>query len=54
MRHTRRLAVAKQLADEMTKLTNLDREQIIGGEAGSVLCSHGGDGIIATVAIKAG
>lgn len=51
--HTRRHEIAERFADELAKLTKLAREQIIVAETGAVLSCHGGDGIIAAVAVAA-
>jgi DegV family protein with EDD domain len=52
--HTRRQEVAEKLADELAKLLHIPREQIAVGEAGAALSAQGGEGIIATIGVKAG
>ena len=51
--HTRREALARQLADELARLTHIAREQIIVGEPGAVLSCHAGEGVIAAVGVTA-
>jgi len=51
--HTRREAFARQLADDLAKLTGIAREQITIGEPGAVISCHAGEGIIAAVGVTA-
>lgn len=51
--HTRRDQFAWQLADELSKLTSIAREQITVGEPGAVLSCHAGEGVIAAVGVTA-
>jgi DegV family protein with EDD domain len=51
--HTRRMTVAKELANELARLTHVAREEIMVGETGAALSCHGGEGIIATVGVTA-
>jgi len=51
--HTRRSSVAKGLADELARLTNMARERIVVGETGAALSCHAGAGVIAAAAVTA-
>ena len=51
--HTRREALARQLADELSRLTHIAREQIFVGEPGAVLSCHAGEGVIAAIGVRA-
>jgi DegV family protein with EDD domain len=51
--HTRREAVAQQLADELARLTHIAREHIWVEETGAVISCHAGEGVIAAVGVQA-
>lgn len=53
MLHTRREALAQQLADELARLTQFARERIAVVEAGIVLACHAGEGVIAAMGVQA-
>ena len=52
--HTRREALAQQVADELAHLTQFARERIAVVEAGVVLACHAGEGVIAAVGVQVG
>ena len=51
--HTRREALARQLADELSRFTHIAREQIFVGEPGAMLSCHAGEGVIAAIGVRA-
>ena len=51
--HIRAEQAAQQLADELSRVTGVARDAIQMGEAGVVLASHAGKGVVATMAIRA-
>lgn len=51
--HTRREAIASQLAEDVSVLTGIAREQILVGEPGAVLSCHAGEGVIAALVVRA-
>ena len=51
--HIRCQAVAEHVADELARLTNVAREDIVVGEAGPVLACHAGRGVVAAIGLTA-
>lgn len=49
--HTRRPGIAQEVADDLGRLTNIPRGEILVVEAGAVIAAHAGEGVIAALGV---